>query len=145
MIFNKNFFKENTKTLIYALVIAVFIRSFFFQPFYIPSSSMEPNLLIGDRIFVTKYSFGYSKHSFPFSPKIFTGRILEKLPSYIIPLGLGEESYPKDWLTEKSGENISTSSPIFIDLSADFRLDDESIYNEIYKLGSEIKKRKYDC
>ena len=41
---------------------------------------MEPNLLIGDRLFVSKYSYGYSQHSFPFSPKIFTGRILEKTP-----------------------------------------------------------------
>lgn len=71
---------DNIKTLFYALIIALFIRSFFFQPFYIPSSSMEPNLLIGDRLFVSKYSYGYSQHSFPFSPKIFTGRILEKSP-----------------------------------------------------------------
>jgi len=71
---------DNIKTLFYALIIALFIRSFFFQPFYIPSSSMEPNLLIGDRLFVSKYSYGYSRHSFPFSPKIFTGRILEKSP-----------------------------------------------------------------
>ena len=41
---------------------------------------MEPNLLIGDRLFVSKYSYGYSRHSFPFSPKIFTGRILESSP-----------------------------------------------------------------
>ena len=40
---------------------------------------MEPNLLVGDRLFVTKYSYGYSKHSFPFSPKIFSGRILSKI------------------------------------------------------------------
>jgi len=71
---------DNIKTLFYALIIALFIRSLFFQPFYIPSSSMEPNLLIGDRLFVSKYSYGYSRHSFPFSPKIFTGRILEKSP-----------------------------------------------------------------
>tara|TARA_B100000470_G_C19703504_1_gene352071 strand:- start:147 stop:875 length:729 start_codon:yes stop_codon:yes gene_type:complete len=71
---------DNIKTLFYALVIALFIRSLFFQPFYIPSSSMEPNLLIGDRLFVSKYSYGYSQHSFPFSPKIFTGRILKKTP-----------------------------------------------------------------
>ena len=71
---------DNIKTLFYALIIALFIRSFFFQPFYIPSSSMEPSLLIGDRLFVSKYSYGYSRHSFPFSPKIFTGRILEKSP-----------------------------------------------------------------
>ena len=71
---------DNIKTLFYALLIALFIRSLFFQPFYIPSSSMEPNLLIGDRLFVSKYSYGYSQHSFPFSPKIFTGRILKKTP-----------------------------------------------------------------
>ena len=71
---------DNVKTLFYALLIALFIRSFFFQPFYIPSSSMEPNLLIGDRLFVSKYSYGYSQHSFPFSPKIFSGRILKKIP-----------------------------------------------------------------
>jgi len=71
---------DNIKTLFYALLIALFIRSFFFQPFYIPSSSMEPNLLIGDRLFVSKYSYGYSQHSFPFSPKIFSGRILKKTP-----------------------------------------------------------------
>ena len=71
---------DNIKTLLYALVIALFIRSLFFHPFYIPSSSMEPNLLIGDRLFVSKYSYGYSQHSFPFSPKIFSGRILKKTP-----------------------------------------------------------------
>ena len=71
---------ENTKTLIYALIIAVIIRSLMIQPFYIPSSSMEPNLLVGDRLFVTKYSYGYSKHSFPFSPPIFKDRIFSKKP-----------------------------------------------------------------
>ena len=78
--FNKNFLIENTKTLFYALVIAIIIRSLFIQPFYIHSSSMEPNLLVGDRIFVTKYSYGYSNHSFPFSPKIFKGRIISNEP-----------------------------------------------------------------
>jgi len=77
---SKNFFIENIKTLIYALVIAIFIRSIFFQPFYIPSSSMEPNLLVGDRLFVSKYTYGYSKHSFPFSPNLFSGRILFNQP-----------------------------------------------------------------
>ena len=71
---------ENIKTLFYALIIALIIRSFLFQPFYIPSSSMEPNLLIGDRLFVSKFSYGYSKHSFPFSPQIFNNRILGKFP-----------------------------------------------------------------
>ena len=78
--FNKKFLFENTKTLFYALIIAIIIRSLFIQPFYIPSSSMEPNLLVGDRLFVTKYSYGYSKHSFPFSPPFFQGRIFSKKP-----------------------------------------------------------------
>ena len=78
--FNKNFFIENAKTLFYALIIAIIIRSLFIQPFFIPSSSMEPNLLVGDRLFVTKYTYGYSKHSFPFSPPIFKGRLFQKEP-----------------------------------------------------------------
>ena len=72
---------DNAKTLIGALLIAILIRSFLFQPFYIPSSSMEPTLLVGDRIFVAKYSYGYSKHSFPFSPNISDDRFLSKRPS----------------------------------------------------------------
>ena len=76
----KNKIIENIKTIFYALIIALIIRSFLFQPFYIPSSSMEPNLLIGDRLFVSKYSYGYSRHSLPFSPKIYNKRIFAKIP-----------------------------------------------------------------
>ena len=76
----KNKIVYNIKTIFYALIIALIIRSFLFQPFYIPSSSMEPNLLIGDRLFVSKYTYGYSRHSLPFSPKIYNNRILEKTP-----------------------------------------------------------------
>ncbi len=76
----KNIIIENFKTLFYALIIALIIRSLFIQPFYIPSSSMELNLLVGDRLFVTKYSYGYSKHSFPFSLPILNGRILKNDP-----------------------------------------------------------------
>ena len=71
---------DNAKTLIGALIIAVLIRSLLFQPFYIPSSSMEPTLLVGDRIFVSKYTYGYSKHSFPFSPSITNKRFFSKQP-----------------------------------------------------------------
>ena len=77
---DKDFFSENIKTLFYALIIAVIIRSLFIQPFYIPSSSMEPTLLVGDRLFVTKYSYGYSRHSFPFSPPILNKRIFFNNP-----------------------------------------------------------------
>ena len=72
---------ENIKTLVGALIIAIIIRSLIIQPFYIPSSSMEPTLLIGDRIFVIKYSYGYSKHSFPFSPNFSNERFFSKNPN----------------------------------------------------------------
>ena len=78
--FEKQSIIENIKTLFYALIIAIVIRSLLIQPFYIPSSSMEPSLLVGDRLFVTKYSYGYSKHSFPFSPPIFEGRVISSEP-----------------------------------------------------------------
>tara|TARA_B100000963_G_scaffold356271_1_gene376067 strand:+ start:1680 stop:2417 length:738 start_codon:yes stop_codon:yes gene_type:complete len=71
---------DNAKTLIGALIIAVLIRSLLIQPFYIPSSSMEPTLLVGDRIFVSKYTYGYSKHSFPFSPNFTNKRFFSKSP-----------------------------------------------------------------
>ena len=71
---------DNVKTLIGALIIAILIRSLLFQPFYIPSSSMEPTLLVGDRIFVSKFTYGYSKHSFPFSPNITNERFFSKSP-----------------------------------------------------------------
>ena len=71
---------ENFKTLLYALVIALVFRSLFFQPFYIPSSSMEPTMLVGDRLFVSKFTYGYSNHSLPFSPKIINKRILPSVP-----------------------------------------------------------------
>jgi signal peptidase I len=75
-----NIIFDNIKTLLGALFIAVLIRSLLFQPFYIPSSSMEPTLLVGDRIFVSKYTYGYSKHSFPFSPNITNKRFFSNIP-----------------------------------------------------------------
>tara|TARA_B100000700_G_C14933892_1_gene803280 strand:+ start:536 stop:1291 length:756 start_codon:yes stop_codon:yes gene_type:complete len=54
------------KTIFYAVIIAIIFRSLFFEPYNIPSGSMLPNLLIGDYLFVSKYSYGYSRYSFPF-------------------------------------------------------------------------------
>jgi signal peptidase I len=66
---------EIVKTVVYALIIALALRIFLFQPFTIPSASMEPNLYQGDYIIVSKFTYGYSRHSVPFSPPIFNGRV----------------------------------------------------------------------
>ena len=71
---------EIIKTIVYALAIALVLRVLFFQPFTIPSASMEPNLYQGDYIIVSKYSYGYSRHSIPFSPPIFHGRLFDRAP-----------------------------------------------------------------
>jgi signal peptidase I len=73
-------FIEIIKTVAYALGIALVLRVLLFQPFTIPSASMEPNLYQGDYIIVSKFSYGWSKHSIPFSPPIFNGRILGHAP-----------------------------------------------------------------
>lgn len=71
---------EVVKTIVYALLIALVLRVLLFQPFTIPSASMEPTLLEGDYIIVSKYSYGYSRHSIPFSPPIFSGRVFSRDP-----------------------------------------------------------------
>ena len=66
---------ETIRVVIHALLIALVIRTFLFQPFNIPSGSMKATLLVGDYLFVSKYSYGYSHYSIPFSPNLFSGRI----------------------------------------------------------------------
>ncbi|MGY3489929.1 signal peptidase I [Bradyrhizobium sp. USDA 4011] len=72
---------ETIRVVIHALLIALVIRTFLFQPFNIPSGSMKATLLVGDYLFVSKYSYGYSHYSIPFSPNIFSGRIFGSEPN----------------------------------------------------------------
>src|SRR5438309_8073989 len=71
---------ETGRVTFHALIIALVIRTFFFQPFNIPSGSMKATLLVGDYLFVSKYSYGFSHYSLPFSPPLFSGRILASPP-----------------------------------------------------------------
>ncbi|MGF1628188.1 MAG: signal peptidase I [Kiloniellaceae bacterium] len=71
---------ETLRTIVIAVLIAVGVRTFAYEPFNIPSSSMEPTLLVGDYLFVSKLSYGYSRHSLPFGLPLFSGRILFSEP-----------------------------------------------------------------
>jgi signal peptidase I len=71
---------DTAKTVIYAVLIALFIRTVAYEPFNIPSGSMIPTLLVGDYLFVSKFSYGYSRHSLPFSLPLIPGRIFEDAP-----------------------------------------------------------------
>jgi signal peptidase I len=73
-------FAETVRVIIHALIIAAVIRTFLFQPFNIPSGSMKETLLVGDYLFVSKYSYGYSHYSLPYSPPLFSGRIFGSTP-----------------------------------------------------------------
>ena len=76
----KEWLKDNVKALFWAVLIALTVRSFTFEPFNIPSGSMIPSMLIGDYLFVNKFSYGYSRYSLPFGIPLIPGRVFYTQP-----------------------------------------------------------------
>lgn len=120
----KGGFGETVRTIIYAVLIAVVIRTFAYEPFKIPSESMLPTLMIGDYLFVSKFSYGYSRHSFPFSIAPFSGRVFAEIPKRgdvaVFKKPIGEEidyikrimGLPGDRLQMIDGQLIINGSPV---------------------------------
>ena len=72
--------RETIRIVVHALILAIIVRVFFYQPFNIPSGSMKSTLLVGDYLFVSKFSYGYSRYSFPWGLLPFTSRIFAAEP-----------------------------------------------------------------
>ena len=153
----KNSFFGNLKSILIAIFIALIIRSFMFEPFNIPSGSMKPNLLVGDFIFVSKYSYGFSKHSLPFSIPLIPGKIFSNTPERgdVVVFKTPENNrtdyikrvigLPGDKIEIKNGIIFINGSEIFRKKLNDFIDTDNNtsnkrvrMYNE-YFLNKEIK------
>ena len=129
---NNNTFFGNLKSVLLAVFIALLIRSFVAEPFNIPSGSMKPNLLVGDFIFVSKWSYGYSRHSLPFSLGWSDNKIFSKMPKRgdVVVFKTPEDNrtdnikrvigLPGDRLRIKNGQIILNDEKILRKRSDDF-------------------------
>ena len=135
-------FLENFKTLFYAIIAALLIRSFLFEPFSIPSGSMYPTLFVGDYLFVSKYSYGYSRHSLPLSVPLIPKRIFYEEPvrGDVIVFKTPEDNktdYIKRLIGLPGDKVKMISNELFIN---DIKIKREKIKDDIY---SNFKVEKY--
>ena len=136
---NNNTFFGNLKSVLLAVFIALLIRSFIAEPFNIPSGSMKPNLLIGDFIFVSKWSYGYSRHSLPFSLGWSDKKLFSKMPKRgdVVVFKTPEDNrtdyikrvigLPGDKLRIKNGQIILNDKKIFRKRTDDFIDNDNNV------------------
>lgn len=108
--------KDLTKTLLLVLTLVIIIRSFFFQPFHIPSSSMRPTLIKGDHLFVSKYSYGYGNFSFPVNVRFLTNKLFSRLPARgdVVVFHFQEKDYIKRVLGLPGDRIQMQNSTLFI-------------------------------
>jgi len=144
---NKNLI-SNFKSIIIAIFIALLIRSFIAEPFNIPSGSMKPNLLVGDFIFVSKWSYGYSRHSLPFSLPLIPGKIFSKLPNRgdIVVFKTPQDNrtdYIKRVIGLPGDEIKIINGQIQINNNMIFKKKNED-FIDINKLGKSKRIRKYE-
>ena len=140
----KNSFKENFVTLIYAVLAALLIRSFLFEPFSIPSGSMYPTLKVGDYLFVSKFDYGFYKHSFPLSIPVIPKRIFYNEPKRgdVVVFKTPEDNrtdYVKRVLGVPGDKIKIVSSNVFIN---DEKLTKVKIKEEPYKYFDVIRYRE---
>ena len=137
----KEKFKKNLIQITYAILAALAIRSFMFEPFSIPSGSMYPNLKVGDYLFVSKYSYGFSKHSLPLSLPLIPGRIFYEEPKRgdIVVFKTPEDNrtdYIKRLIGMPGDKVKMVSNEIFIN---EKKISTKFIVNEKYKF-MDVKK-----
>jgi signal peptidase I len=127
--------------------LAIIFRAFLFEPFHIPSSSMKPNLLIGDYVFVNKMVYGYGRYSVPFHPKFITGHFLQKLPKrgdivvFVPPKD--EKSYYVKRVIGLPGDVIEIKAhKIFVN-GNELQLTETGVFEDFIEVAGKIKFNKF--
>ena len=140
----KETFADTVKTVVYAVLIAMLIRSLLFEPFRIPSGSMYPTLEVGDYLFVSKYTYGYSKHSFPASLAPIKGRIWASEPKrgdivvFKFPVDNKTDfikrvvGLPGDTIEVRRGVLYINDEPVIREKIGEYKLDEFVVRPEVY-------------
>jgi signal peptidase I len=145
---------DNVKTIVYAGLIAVVIRTFLFEPFNIPSGSMIPTLLVGDYLFVEKYAYGYSHYSLPFAPDLFSGRIFGSVPHrgdvivFKYPRDTSVDyikrviGLPGDTVQVTNGELLLNGKQVVRQPEGEYVVDDEGIHMAMRLYQEDLPRNK---